>query len=271
MENVGKFLIQNRKGVKKMKKLLACSLVVLMAAGNAFAATTSPVTVSAAVASSARDIIASPASITWNMPAGTAADHRFISPVITIDFWGGNQTGGYKTRAYTQNTVAGDGRGYLVKGTDKLYLKVWCANFGPRITTNPPDPKNIYFWNGYDFNNDGDKTDWGKDGTLTGSYSEVTLGFDINGDGDATDTITVASQTANPDTFTNTTYWLGESPAFSWLADQPTLTSYEVQLSSDLNPLATGFKVALAADVEGIVSGTYMAAGTGIMFDIVAR
>lgn len=285
MFNIGKFLIHNGKGVKKMKKILGITMAVIMATFSVsdvlLAATTAPVTVSATVASALREIAVAPTSITWNIPAGTLTAHRSSSPTMAVTFYGGNLTGGYKIRAYTQNATAGDGRGYLVNGANKLSLKVWCPNFGPGYAkvnpNNAPNPNNAYIWAGYDFNGDGDKTDYGKDGTLTAGvkYVEATLGFDINGDGDTLDTIEVAAAAADPDTFVydgaTAKYWLGESPSYSWIADTPTLATYEVKLCDDVNPLASGFKVAFGADVEGVVAGTYTAAGTGVMFDIVAR
>jgi hypothetical protein len=284
MGNVGKFLIQNRKGVKKMKKIfvyILCAMFLATVSNIAEAGTGAPVTVTATVASASRDIVLTPTSLTWNIPAGTITAHHSDSPTMTVTFYGGNETGGYKIRSYTQNATAGDGRGYLVKGSDKLYLKIWCPNFGPgyaRINPNdPPNANNTYMWEGYDFNGDGDKTDTGQNGSLTAGakYVEATLGFDINGDDDTLDTIEVAAKDANPDTFVydgaNAKYWLGESPSYSWTADKPTLTTYEVVLCNDVNPLASGFKVAFGADVQGVVAGTYTAAGTGVMFDIVAR
>lgn len=280
MLNIGKFvkfLIQTGKGVKKMKRkisvLIGAVIAIVLVHGIGFAATTDTVVVSATVAAAARDIIVTPATtLVWSMATATATTHRFISPTMTVSFYGGNQSGGYKIRAYTDNdaTVA-DARGYLVSGANKLYLKAWCPNFGPRNVPNQssPPPTNRYFWEGYDFNSDGDKSDSGKNSTLTGSYSESTVGFDINGDGDTTDTITVAASTANPDNFTNINYWLGESPSYSWLAADNTLSTYEVVFAQDdTSPLASPFEVRFGADVNGVAGATY--AGT-ITYDIVSR
>jgi len=273
MKKVIRFLIQNRKGVKKMRKYLIVMIAVIMATLSLnsvlLADTSDAVAVTATVAAAVRSIEISPATIAWDMPAGTMDAHCFISPEIEIKFYGGNQAGGYKIRAYTSQAST-NGLGYLISGSDELYLKGWCVNFGPRLATeaNPPAPVNNYFWNGYDFNGDGDSDDTGSNDSLTGTYDESVLDFDINGNGTKTDTITVAASGDDPDTFTATFYHLGEGPSYSWMANQADLATYEVKLATDAGPLDTPFKVRLAADVAGVPSGTYTG---GVTFDIVTR
>lgn len=282
MVKIERFLIQNRKGVKKMKRALIVTIgamiTTIAVASSLLAATTDAVTVSATVAAAARDILVNPTTLTWAMPTATLTTHRFISPTMTVQFYGGNQTGGYKIRAYTDNDgTTADARGYLISGTNRLYLKAWCPNFGPRVVANQnsPSPVNPYFWSGADLNGDGDMSDSGKLGTLTGTISEAavtigsTTGVDLNGDGDATDTITVAASNANPDNFTTINYWLGESPCYSWMAADNTLATYELVFAKDdTSPLTSPFEVRFGADLEGVASGAY--SGT-VTYDIVAR
>jgi len=280
LKNVAKFLIQHRRGVNKMKKYLIIAIGAIIAtlslSGVLLAATTDTVDVTATVAAANREITVTETAIDWTLGPGSLSAHRFMSPEITVNFYGGNQTGGFKIRAYTDHAIgagATDQRGYLANGANKLYLKTWCPNFGPRLTSGLT-PNSNYFWSGYDFNGDGDKNDTGKNGTLAAGvkYSEVTLGFDINGDGDTNDIIEVAAATDDPETFVSdgisAKYWLGESSSYSWMAEKDTLAGYELKFCDDINPLASPFTVKLAADVEGTAAVAYT--GT-VTFDIVSR
>ncbi|MFH1848337.1 MAG: hypothetical protein ABH825_03875 [Candidatus Omnitrophota bacterium] len=214
-------------------------------------------------------------SVDFGSVTGTVGNQRFVAGPVNIDYFAGNSP--WAVRVYTDDP---DSRLGLIGQSDPTYtipLKAWCDNYGPRGNSvgSPPDEENSYFWNGYDFNQDGDKLDSGNDltNTLTGSYSEAALGFDINGDGDTNDVIQVASSGADSSTFTNNYYWLSEDP--SWLrvpgtheqTNNPYTWRRLVYNGAELNP--QGFPVYFAIDVSGKISQVYTA--TTLTFQIIIQ
>jgi len=131
------------------------------------------------------------ADIEFGSISGISSNHRFQTDAVNITY-GGFDTP-WTVRVWTDNSP-GNGEepekaGLRGKQDTGVYvpLKIWCENYGPGAFGPPPGPdeENDFFWEGYDFNENGNRED-----VLTGgSYSEAALGFDINGDGDTDDTI----------------------------------------------------------------------------------
>jgi len=155
-------------------------------------------------------LVVTPADLQFGTIAGSASNRRFQTPALNIKY-GGFDTP-WTVRVWTDNSPGPEtppvqdadkaGLRGLIDTSVYVPLKVWCSNYGPSAFSPPPGPneESNYFWEGYDFNGDGDR----EDSVTSGSYSEAGLGFDINGDGDIGDTITPS--TAQP---------LSEEP--SWL------------------------------------------------------
>lgn len=286
MFRTGKISDLTRKGVKKMKKLIILGLAVSMmfavpVSGNA-ESKTATTSVSATVAAGTNTITVTPAP--WgfgSLPGGTATTYRFSSGrdsgtwtapgALSVTYF---PAAPYEIRTYTDHVVgsgATDSRGYLLNGTHKLYLKVWCTNFGPAgmSETTGPDPMDPYFWGGYDFNGNGNKTDIITSGS---ALSEATLGFDINGDGDATDTITPAATRVSA-----TQFPVPEEPCWLWMLEKDTMQEgndgvkeftrrrlgYNYPTDAELG---SPFKVHLAMDVRGVAAGAYSGTVTFEMY-----
>lgn len=171
-----------------MKKAIVILMVLGifgLYAGVSYAALTDTVTVSATIGAGTSSVSITETTITFGTVAPLSTDHRFeATGPLTIDYFAAGFP--WAVRVYTDNVAGGTAANAGLKGADGtsyVPLKIWTANLGPALK---PNPEGDYFWQGYDFNGDGDRLD----SITSGSYSEVTLGFDINGDGDALDTIT---------------------------------------------------------------------------------
>ena len=286
MFNITRFLIQNRKGVKKMKKTTILSLVALlviisatsaMAAGVAKTAST---TVSAVVAAGTNDLTVAPGTWTWGtLPAANITTYRFSSgsyvgspgPLSVTYF----PAAPYEIRVCTDHDITtGDTRGFLTSGANKAYLKAWCINYGAPAASvaTGPNPMNDYFWNGLDLSvpADGDKVDTVPDGE---TRAESTYG-DLNGDGDTLDTIT--STGPEGAYVSNTQYALGEEPAWLWILEKDAMAEgfvgddeYTRRRLSWNYPtdaeLPSGYKVHVAMDLRSVPAGTY---GGTLIFEL---
>lgn len=167
-----------------MRTMFFIILFVLITLPLCLAATTTTLSVSATVLQGESSISTDTSTVNFGAVTGSETNRRFVAGPIKVSYFAGDSS--WTIRVYTAN--AGNVVG-LIGVTDSNYnipLKVWCDNYGPskNAVGQTPDEENKYFWNGYDFNSDGDKQD-----TITnGTISEISLGFDVNGDTDILDT-----------------------------------------------------------------------------------
>jgi hypothetical protein len=122
-----------------------------------------------------------------------------------------------------------------------------------------PNEENPYFWNGYDFNGDGDR----KDLITDSSISEIALGFDVNGDGDALDSGLGTS--AAP---------VSEEPVYLRVPDDGEMApgnpyTWRRLAYSGAELDSSGFPVFFAIDVTGIAPQQYRT--TTLTFQIIGE
>lgn len=279
-----------------MKKLISLSLAILLmtiGANSAMAGVveTDPVAVEATVAAGVNSLDVTPEPWDWTpgataLPAANSTTYRFSSGrdsapwtapgPLNVEFF---PAAPYEIRVSTDHDwTSGDKRGYLTSGTKKLYLKVWCSNFGAPAAPveNGPDPMNSYFWKGLDFiddagnlNPDGDKEDiLAKDNTVD-EATVVAGGLDLNGNGVATDVITSTGLDANGDPIyvDATHYTVGEEASWIWVLELDSMDEgvageeYTRRRLSWNHPkdadLGSPFKVHMAIDLRSVDAGTY--------------
>ncbi|MEI8175352.1 MAG: hypothetical protein WCG78_00605 [Candidatus Omnitrophota bacterium] len=233
-------------------------LAVLCSAIPLFASTTATVTVTASVLAGESSIEVDTTSVGFGAVSGSVATRRFhtLAPVKVKYFAGGSA---WTVRVYTANPGSVHGLIGVTDATQSIPLKAWCDNYGPRlnVTGHAPDVNNNYFWNGYDFNNNGHKGD-----TITdGSISEVILGFDVNGNATTTD---IGLGTA--------TYPVAEDPVWLQVPDIHDMISNNpytwrrlTYAGAQLDP--TGFPVYFGIDVTGVAPQDYRT--TALTFQII--
>lgn len=282
-----KFLIQHRKGVKKMKKILVyaiCALFLVSTSGIAQAATAVARVQATVGTSTAASISLSSATVDFGNITGSLNTYRFRKPLatdaqVTVTWASIPQ---YEIRVYTANGVGptySDARGFIRSGTaataDRLHLKLWCPNFSANklIGANGPVLGSIgaatdYLWKGYNLGGAGYDPNNPRNVTFRSNILESTFGQDLNGNGSATDTITASD--ANPVT-------LNEGPSLSYTREKDTMlegtTSTAINTrcllswnQSGINAvkntpqgadLNATFPVCFGVDLMGVRAGTY--------------
>lgn len=170
--------------MNKIKIILSILFIIGVILPNSFAATTATVTITATVLPGESSISVDTNLIDFGGVSGSVSNRRFVAGPVKVSYFAGNSA--WTVRVYTANPGGVVSLIGVTDSTESIPLKVWCDNYGPRANRpgHAPDEENNYFWNGRDFNGDGDKEDLITDGSI----SEPALGFDVNGDGDAVDT-----------------------------------------------------------------------------------
>lgn len=166
-----------------VKKMALAVLLVLFVPSTCLADTTAVVTVNAIVQPGESALLVDTNSVGFGIVMGSVNNRRFVAGPVNVTYFAG--TSPWTIMVYTVNSDGVPGLIGVSDPSKSIPLKVWCGNYGPweHRPGVPPDEENPYFWNGHDFNGDGDKEDVIRDGSI----SEIILGFDVNGDGDALD------------------------------------------------------------------------------------
>ncbi|MDD5067612.1 MAG: CIA30 family protein, partial [bacterium] len=134
-----------------------------------------------------------------------------------------------------------------------LPVKVWCDNFGPEFSTNTnkgPDEENDYFWGGYDFNGDTDKSDYYSGGIFTEGTNSGEYPFDLDGDG-----------FSQGDVFSFSNYNLSEESKWLWIPEKNEMNPVNHwtwrRLSYTGSDLPSPFKIFLGVDLQGVKPQLY--------------
>jgi len=190
-------------------------------------------------------------TIGFGAVSGAIGDMRFMAPrrgelQMLVSYFAASSP--WHIRVFTANPGDPPPLG-LVGVSDpskSIDLKVWCENFGPAGTM-PPDEENPFFWNGFDFNGNGNKTDEITGGTI----SEVDLGFDVNGDGDATDVgLGTVSEPVSEEP-----KWLRVPDVNEQLSGKPETWRSLAYSGAELE--TSGFPVYLGINIVGVVPQDY--------------
>jgi hypothetical protein len=220
---------------KGLRVVLFVLLIINLGAIDSFCATNANVNVTVTILAGESSIFVNTDLVNFGTVSGSVSDRRFIAGPIKVSYFPGASS--WTVRVYTANpgNVAG-----LIGASDPneaIPLKVWCANYGP--TGNVPDEENAYFWNGYDFNKNGQRTDVITDGSI----SEIALGFDVHGDGDKFDT-GLGTESAK---VSEEPVWLRVPDMAEMIGGQPYTWRRLCYAGADLDP--DGFPVFFGIDV----------------------
>jgi hypothetical protein len=240
-----------------MKKIISIVTLLLFIPTYCFGGTTAVVQVTATVLPGQSSISVDTALVDFGGVSGSVSNRRFVAGPVKITYFAASKP--WTIRVYTANPSGIIGRIGVTDSSATIPLKIWCDNFGPRLNPpeHAPDEENKYFWNGYDFNGNGTRTD-----TITdGSISEIALGFDVNGNGNATDVgLGTPTQPVSEEPV-----WLRVPDVNEMIPGNPFTWRRLAYSGAELE--ATGFPVFFAIDVTGISPQQYRT--TTLTFQII--
>lgn len=267
--------------MKNLRVILVVLLCSLLAASNAFALGAQTTATVTATVNSSNSISVNPATLAFGTIVGSSSQYRYKSPTAAVSYFA---AGPYEIRVYTINGVgaaASDARGFIRDSAsataNKLFLKIWCANFnsnkyidavnGPTFSTTSSQTN--YLWTGYDLNGVGGIE---ANALTTGTFTETVLGQDINGDGTVTALPTYTATALSP---------IGEGASTSWIREKDTMVEGDDLVATGSasatrcilvcntpvrgdKSLSNPFNVFFAADLTGVKNATYSSANNTV-------
>jgi len=233
--------------MKEMKRILSAIVLLLFVPGYCFGGTTAVITVTATILAGQSSISVDSTLVDFGSVSGSVNNRRFVGGPVKISYFASSSP--WTIRVYTANPNGVLGLIGVSDPSANIPLKTWCDNYGPRLNQlgHAPGEENRYFWNGYDFNGDGDRTDVITDGSI----SEIALGFDVNGNGNATDVgLGTPTQPVSEEPV-----WLRVPDVNEMIPGNPFTWRRLTYSGAELD--AAGFPVFFAIDVTGISPQAY--------------
>ncbi|MDD5066923.1 MAG: fibronectin type III domain-containing protein, partial [bacterium] len=200
--------------------------------------------------------------VDFGLIAGSGPDKRKQAlNYITVNY---RNFDGYRwfIRIYTDDSENGKTNLGIQGQSDTLKwlpLKCWCPNYGPKGHTNSrtgPDDENLFFWSGFDFNNNGSLTNIYRDNSQGPYWESMDEGphqypFDLNGDGFQEGQQFIPTS-QDP---------LLEEPKWPLIVEKDMMDEAEQGtwriLADWLHDLGNEFNIHFAVDLGGIVPQTY--------------